>query len=454
MNESVVAALRRAVGGEHVRTGDAARPYAIDGRVPGAVVFPATQAEVAAVVKEAAAAGLSLFPRGGGTQLHLGNVPRKVDIVVCLERLNGVVAHEPADMTVTVEAGLPLARLQEFLGASRQYLPIDPPLPAAATVGGILATRALGPMRFAHRTIADWLLGIKVVTAQGALTKAGGRVVKNVAGYELGRLYTGSMGTLAVIVEATFKVQPLPRARGCLLVPCPDLAAARTLVSAVLGCPVQPVFIELVGGNEGGDAAHRALFELAGARAGGAAVLAVGFTGTPEEVEWQLATLEETFARTREGGSAGRTGAPVRAPWEAVHPCLLAAHEHGAVPEERIVCRVHVLGTELFDFLARALDGSDGPGRVRFAAHAGSGIARIHITGVTDAGAARERILRWRERAKAAHGRLIVETAPAALKASLDVWGEPGPDYFLHRAVKERMDPRAVLSPGRFIGGI
>src|SRR5690606_26912457 len=142
--------------------------------------------------------------------MHLGNPIPHVDLVVSLERLNQVIEYEPADMTVVVQAGIPLLRLQQVLGERRQFLPLDPPVSPTATVGGCLATRASGPLRAAFGALGDRLLGVKVVLADGRITKAGGKVVKNVAGYEMGRLYTGSLGALAIVVEMAFKVHPLP----------------------------------------------------------------------------------------------------------------------------------------------------------------------------------------------------------------------------------------------------
>ena len=456
MNDRVIAALQQIVGSDFVRTGAAAEAYAIDGKAPGAVVFPGSPGEVAAVLKQAQAAGLAVFPRGGGTQMQLGNVPQRVDIVLGLERLRRVVAHEPADMTVTVEAGITLDALQRSLARSGQYLPVDPPLPPEATVGGIVATRAFGPLRFGFRTISDWLLGTKVVTADGIIAKAGARVVKNVSGYEMGRLYTGSHGTLAVIVEATFKVQPLPRARGALLVPCRDGAAAAAAIQALLSCGVLPAIVELVGPADAAHApAHRALFDRArgaGASGDAQALLIAGFLGTDEEVDWQLERTQQALA------AAGAGAGTVRAGWDEVYPHVLAAHRLPPAAEgEGVTCRAHVLSTDLHLLIEKAYRHSPSGWPFAYAAHAGSGVVRFHW-GPAPAAASREalkeHVAAVRARAEASHGRLIVEAAPLWLKESLDAWGEPGPDFFLHQAVKKQMDPRATLSPGRFIGGI
>lgn len=459
--DAAIAELRSVAGSAQLLQGEETQAYAIDGVAPRAVVFPHSATEVATVLEHARGRGLNVYPRGGGTQMSMGNVPERVDILLSLERLRRVIAHEPADMTVTVEAGIPLVQLQESLRKSGQFLPIDPPLGSGATVGGILASRAFGPLRFAFRTVADSLLGVTVVSADGRTTKAGGRVVKNVSGYELGRLYTGSMGTLAVIVEATFKVQPLARTRQAFLATCRDAQAAHKAVHRLFECGVQPAFVELVGpvssdaeANDSQEALSDLLKQLEPYDGPVSSVLAVGFMGTPEDVAWQLETAERTLKTTHNGQTAPKTA---QAPWESVYDHVQAIHK-GAESAESITCRVHLPDTELYGFLDHVTGVTAEFGSIHIAAHAGSGIARIHFTPKSLASGRVDEIVdtiaALRERAKAARGRLIIERAPTLVKARIDVWGEPGDDFFLHQAVKERMDPTRVLSPGRFVGGI
>jgi glycolate oxidase FAD binding subunit len=187
--------------------------YAVDGLTPQIVVSPTTADEVAAVLDTAAQHQAAVIPWGGGTSMAIGNLPRRYDIALDTTRLNQVVAHEPADLTVVVQGGMRLQDLHDFLARKGQHLPFDPPIPQSATIGGILAANAGGPWRYAYGRPRDWVLGLKVALADGHVTKAGGRVVKNVAGYDMTKLYIGSFGTLGVIVEAAFKVAPLPGAR-------------------------------------------------------------------------------------------------------------------------------------------------------------------------------------------------------------------------------------------------
>ena len=184
--------------------------YAVEGLIPKAAVRPASRSEVAHTLAWAFSQNVTVSPRGGGTLLSLGNTPTTIDLVLELRKLDQILDFQPADLTVTVEAGIHLKNLQETLGQGGMFLPLESPLAQEATVGGILSTGVSGPRRFSYGLPRDWLIGISAISADGTETKAGGKVVKNVTGYDLNRLYTGSLGTLGVIVEASFKLAPLP----------------------------------------------------------------------------------------------------------------------------------------------------------------------------------------------------------------------------------------------------
>jgi glycolate oxidase FAD binding subunit len=206
----VIEELQAIVGVEYVQAMTSLDAYRVDGMAPWTVVIPGDISQVAAVLASAHREGLAVVPWGGGTTMAMGHPPERLDLVLSLARLNGVMEHEPADLTATVQAGVTMAELQAQLGSRRQWWPIDPPLPTAATVGGVLATNASGPKRLLYGTPRDLLIGITVVHADGTISKAGGKVTKNVTGYDMMKLYIGSLGTLAVIAEATLKLRPIP----------------------------------------------------------------------------------------------------------------------------------------------------------------------------------------------------------------------------------------------------
>jgi len=192
--------LHAAVGAAHVLSGVELSPFVVEGRTPDAAVFPGSAAEVAAVVRVAAEAGVPIMPWGGGTAVDLGPPPPRAGIVLSLRRLGHLLEHEPGDLTVTAEAGMTLADLQTALRARGQWLSLDPPDAERATLGGVVAANASGPRRQLYGTVRDLLIGLTVVTADGSLLHGGGKVVKNVAGYDLPKLFVGSHGTLGIIV--------------------------------------------------------------------------------------------------------------------------------------------------------------------------------------------------------------------------------------------------------------
>src|SRR5207302_7667078 len=201
--------LRAIVGAEHMRAGMA--EDALDGVRPQMVIEPANAEEMAKVLKTATNAGLQVIPRGGGTKLDWGNPPRGAQLIISTGRLNHVVEHAWGDMTATVEAGCTVQQLQQTLAEHGQRLALDPLWPEKATIGGILSSNDSGPLRIRFGSLRDLIIGITLALPDGTLAKSGGKVVKNVAGYDLPKLATGSLGTLGVITEAVFRLYPLPR---------------------------------------------------------------------------------------------------------------------------------------------------------------------------------------------------------------------------------------------------
>jgi glycolate oxidase FAD binding subunit len=232
--------LRAIVGPAHVLSGVDLSPYVVEGRTPEAAVFPGSLDEVRAVVELAAVAAIPIVAWGGGTAASVGTpiAPDRPGIVLGLGRLNRLVEHEPGDLTATAEAGITLGALQSALRTRGQWLSLDPGDPERATLGGVMAANAAGPRRHLYGGARDLVIGMTVVTAAGAVVRAGGKVVKNVAGYDLPKLFVGSYGTLAVIVDVTVKLRPLPeevRLVGVSFERLKDAAAAiRALIASDL----------------------------------------------------------------------------------------------------------------------------------------------------------------------------------------------------------------------------
>jgi glycolate oxidase FAD binding subunit len=426
---------------------------AVDGVRPGVVVAPTDEASLAAVLAYADGAGLAVVPRGGGTQLGLGFPPRRADIVLSLEHLASVVEHAPADQTVTVEAGLPLAALQARLAESGQWLALDPDLPPTATLGGIIATNASGPRRLHYGGVRDLLIGIRVALADGTRAKGGGKVVKNVAGYDLPKLYTGSLGTLGVITAATFRLHPLPAASRVVLLAAPTLPPLGELVARILASSLVPAALDLHPPSApGATYTLAARFESSVAAAveeQAAALIALAGSGvTPLPNPLSVAPGKGGPVRTAVvlGGSdgRGRQGAGGTQPSGSLS---LAEGERSS-----LALKASVLLTGVVPWLTQ-LNSVAAEWRLmtQWVAHAGHGLIYASLSGPDEA--LMSAIERLRGETITQRGSLVVTAAPSTLADRLDLWG-PSPALPLMRQLKARFDPHATLNPGRFLGRI
>ena len=256
------------------------RAYAVQGKFPAQVAIPETVAEVQAIVR--AASGHAIVPWGGGTRQELGFPPERYDLALCTSALTKISEYQPADLTVTAQAGITVAELQKTLTAQGQTLPVDVALPETQTLGGVIAARADSLRRFSQGSVRDSLLGVSVINSRGELVKGGGKVVKNVAGYDLPKLYCGSLGTLGLIVEATFKVAPLPEVSATAILPLATDFNSEDVLDTLLGSDLAPSFLFLLNP----EAARAVLPEAQSAQ-----YVVAGFDGSAETVAWQVETL-------------------------------------------------------------------------------------------------------------------------------------------------------------------
>src|SRR5881628_1650963 len=222
------------------------RAHAVDGLVPQIRCAPKDTDELCAILRVCDASGAAVIPWGGGTAMHWGNPPSRADVVISLERFNRLVEHDDANLTATVQAGMRVAALQELLGGRHQCLAIDPPDPQRSTIGGTVAANINGPRRMAYGGVRDLVIGMKMVLASGEPIKAGGKVVKNVAGYDMCKLFVGSLGTLGVITEVTFKMAPLPESAASFLA-SGSLAQCIRFVGQIFSSPLLPAAVTLIG---------------------------------------------------------------------------------------------------------------------------------------------------------------------------------------------------------------
>ncbi len=440
------------VGDAQVDMGqEATAAFAVDGRVPRLTVRPGTQEEVAVVVAACAAAGAALVPWGGGTAMGMGNQPGRLDVVVRLDRLARIVEYDPDNLCVTVEAGLPLARLQEMVAGDKLILPLDPPDGDRTTLGGLVAANLSGPRRLLYGTARDWVLGLRVVLPDGERIRCGGRVIKNVSGYDMNKLFIRSFGTLGIITEVTLKLLPMPAAQASVLGLFPDLPAAAAVVDRVLASFLLPEALDLLDPD-----AMQLVGPALGPAAPGAFGLIAGFAGSPETVARQVRDMEALISE--QGGTARRfQGAESGQAWGALTDLFRNLPEHPL--QLRCTLSVPIGQTPGLMAAAKARAGEYGLGAT-LAAHAGSGILRAAFQPL-ESTAGDETILSLTEAVEALRvaavnlgGSLVLQDAPSRLKARVDAWGRPGSAIAVMRRIKAEFDPLGLCSPGRFLGGI
>ena len=413
-------AARRALGSACGDVAEATDADHVDGVRPGLVARPSSTSEVAEVMKAAAGHGLTVVPRGRGTKLSWGRPPTRADLLVDLAAMDRVVDHAAGDLIAEAQAGTPLRTLQSTLGEAGQRLAVDETVPGA-TVGGTLATAASGPTRLAHGTMRDLLIGVTVVRADGVVAKAGGRVVKNVAGYDLGKLVIGSFGTLAVVTQAVFRLHPLPAARRFVTVPVASPADASRLTQAVVHSQVVPGALEL---------------DLPATGPGSLTVLLAGIA---EGVEGRTrATL-----RLLGAGATALEDAPAgwgEYPWSPT----------AAGDDRAVALKLTFALSGLVDVLEAA---RRAPVLLHVRGSSGTGVVYAALPAGTDPAAVAEAVGHLRGACVRHGGSAVVIDAAAGVKAAVDSWG-PVPALALMRRVKDQFDPDHRLAPGRFVGGI
>ena len=414
--------LQAIVGEDNVR--EAAAEDAIEGVEPSLVVEPGSTEEISSVMKLASGEGLAVSVRGGGTKTGWGAPPRTVDILLSTRRMNEIIEHVPGDQIVRVQSGLKLEVLQDKLAEANQMLALDPPEKSAgATIGGVVAANSSGPRRLRYGTVRDIIIGITVVLADGTIAKAGGKVVKNVAGYDLGKLFTGSMGTLGVIATANFRLHPRPESARTVAVEVDTPQAAQDAAQTLTHSQVEATAIELHWSEE---------VKLVSA-------LLESIPGGIDAKEEAATFLLKGFGnvRTLDDEEAENLG-PLDPP---------------TTGEDDVSVKITAPPAELASVLDSILDAAKRKDvTVSITGHAATGVTYAGLSGDEDA------IVEVVEEVRGIRvrggGGLVVHSAPVSFKNKVDVWGPAGDYLGLTRRVKEKFDPGYTMNPGRFIGGI
>jgi glycolate oxidase FAD binding subunit len=434
------AALAAIVGTAHVFAEERAQDYRVDRQAPPLVVLPGDPDEVAGCLAAADRLGAAVVPWGGGTAQTLGYPPRRYDVALDLRRLNRVLAYEPADLTISVEAGITVEALDTVLAAHGQRVTVDCPQPRATTLGGLVATHRTGLRRLRYGSLRDLLIGIRAAHPDGTLTRGGGMVVKNVSGYDMMKLYLGSLGTLGVVVEVNLKLAPRPLSAASVLLLFPDLELALAAGEALLASQLVPSAVVAL------DAAVTAAL---GAEGAGAA-LAVWFEGVEQAVAREVRELEQWGP-----GWGGTTSVPGASAAESLWARLVAFQTLEPEPLNAALVKLSVLPTDVAAVMASVVAiGAQVDLRCLQVADVGSGIVYVRVGQPEDGVEAvfawalwalqTELVRRW--------GSSVVLSCPVVAKENLPIWGREPTGLPVMRALKARFDPHEILNPGRFVG--
>ncbi|HEY0407576.1 MAG TPA: FAD-linked oxidase C-terminal domain-containing protein [Pyrinomonadaceae bacterium] len=399
-------------------------------------VSPANQDEACEALRLATREGWAIVPAGAGTWLDAGRASLRADVILQTSRMRRIIEHEPADLVASAEAGLRLTDFNDDLKRAGQWLPLDPPDDEEASLGGIAATGMSGAQGLGYGAPRAFVIGMRVALADGRIIKAGGRVVKNVAGYDLCKLFVGSYGTLGLILELTFKLRPLP-AQSSTVIACGPLSSLQRNARALLDARLFPVALELLSPLAATDV-------QAPIETDEDCALMIRFAGATEAVAFQLAQARAMLKHER-GIRHTIVSSGDELLWRALAALPLKA-------SEPLSWRAHLPPGKLDALLAA----EDAEGVAPFPAgsrwHAGLGDGRLHVIGALPStlSAGVKQLTRWRERTRRVGGWLIVERAPREIREAFDVWDDAGAGAFIMGRIKQQLDPSDTFSPGRF----
>ena len=423
--------------------------YTLGPHTPAAVVHPTSTDQVTAVLAFAASERLAVVPWGQGTQMHLGDLPQRYDVALSLAGLNRIVEYDVANLILIAEAGMPLRDVYRATIPERQFLPLGF-AGTAASLGGLAVTNSSGVKRARYGSMRDLLLGVRVALPDGALVRYGGRVVKNVAGYDMNKLFIGSLGAFGIVLETSYRLAALPEDDRMLAVVFPSRTQALAAAAAVWASQLQPAAITLWSA----DACGTTTLPLS--VAADQVVLLLNCDGLHEAVERQLRDSQAICQAHGATEVTCLTGTDLLTLWESQEQWQ---HAPDAAVQPRLQLRLSTLRSHIdaaLDTLATPL--SFCQHGVGWIADYVQGQLYVHVPLTTSAveiitADMHAWLRQLRLHARDWHGACVVEYAPTALRAHLDMWGDLAGAQLL-RLYKERFDPQALLNPGRYIAGL
>ncbi|MBM81597.1 MAG: dehydrogenase [Planctomycetaceae bacterium] len=400
---------------------------------------PATVAELSRFMRENSTDGRrSIVPVGGRTALNYGHSTPEDSLRVSTAQLQRVIDYPARDMTITVEAGIRMDELAKTLKAENQRLPVDVAQSQRATLGGVIATNTSGPRRFGHGTMRDYVIGISGVDASGRHFKAGGRVVKNVAGYDLCKLMVGSLGTLAIITQVTLKLRPTVASSALVWMIFPKYASIDEVLESLLASQTRPISVEVLDPKAADHVSSDARCQLPNQ----SPVLIIGFEGSDSETQWQIETLEQECAEFKPAATHVLNRKDADSVWKSLT-------EYATWSDDPLTFQANLRPSKAIEFIERATKLG-----VAVQAHAGNGTVVGHLSDEASTLESCQSILdELRQIARASQGNLVVLRCDDDWKAALPVFGEPEDAWPLMQRVKAELDPNGILSPGKIWKG-
>ncbi|RFU66659.1 FAD-binding oxidoreductase [Peribacillus glennii] len=422
-----------------IEGGKQSHPLGNSGQV---TVFPKSEEEIASVLKYANDNGKTIYVEGAGTKKGFGGLTESADILLSLAEYKGIVEHVPGDMTLTVKAGTCFAELQDYLAQYKQKIALDPFVPESSTIGGIIASNESGPKRLGYGSARDAVIGLRIVYPDGKVIRAGGKVVKNVAGYDMNKLFIGSMGTLGVVSEVTIKLRPLPKYESLILLSFPEgnFEQIRAFAIKLLDSMMEPVSLELMSPSLSERLTGKTRYTLA-----------IGFEDVENSVHYQ----EEFVRNIQPDNSELEILIKEHAQrfWDNFYSIAPYPAAHGGSKETNAVLKIGVINLDVLNVLKESQILGDSH-NLLVEAHGGlgHGLCQVNLKGAgEDVVSAIHEV---RDAITKLGGYVVVKHLPFALRKEVSVWGDKPAHFFMLEGIKTKVDPNRILNPKRFVGGI
>ncbi|MGE7764649.1 FAD-binding oxidoreductase [Peribacillus sp. NPDC096540] len=438
ITEELLTELKAIIPEEQVIAGEQNHPLGNCGQVK---VFPQTEEEIATILIYANDNGKKVFVEGGGTKRGFGGLTESADILISLTNYKGVVEHVVGDMTLTVKAGTTFKELQDYLAQHKQKISLDPFQPESATIGGIISSNDSGPKRLGYGSSRDVVIGLRLVYPDGKVIRAGGKVVKNVAGYDMNKLFIGSMGTLGVLSEVTIKLRPLPKYESLILLMFPygNIEEIRAFSTRFFDSTMEPVTLELLSPTLSEKLTGQCYFTLA-----------IGLEDVETSVRYQENLIQRIQPEQTDLKILGQQEAQFL--WNQFYSLSLSPLADGSKVTQASL-KIGVINMDVPDVIKESHLLGDSHNLV-VEAHGGlgHGLCQVNLYGTNEDIVAA--IRKIRDSVSRMGGYAVVKNLPFALRQEVDVWGEKPPYFSLLEGIKTKVDPNRVLNPKRFVGGI